>query len=173
MKSKLLLSIFCLCLCFYTCDDSDSDSQSNNSYVEYLGVRYEDNLVTGGCNIQDLESELISCTYLGGFFAGDLNYTISIYHFGLCRSGTFNLLALGDLDLEDEFSGDAAFTMAASEDTVTVELFEGISGTIELVDDDINSSMRFSGEVQSLSTGAITEIEGYLECTIPISGRLQ
>ena len=169
MRSKLCLMFSVIFLMAFTCDDDDSgdNDDSNPNYVEYLGTRYEGNIVTGGCNVENIQSEIINCTYVGGFFGDTMNYTFSVYHFETCRSGTFNMLGFGDLDIDDAFSGDAAFTMVATEDGVTVESFEGISGTIELVDSGVNSSVSFSGEIQSLTTGAITEIEGFVMCTAP------
>ena len=175
MRSKLCLMFSVIFLMAFTCDDDDDsgNDDGSNNFIEYLGTRYEGNSVVGGCNVEDLQSEIISCSYVGGFFGESFNYTVSIYHLGGCSTGTFNMLGYEDLDINDFASGDAAFTMAVTEDTVTVELFEGISGTIELIDAGTSTSMRFSGEIQSLSTGAINEIEGYIQCNSPILTQIQ
>lgn len=160
MKIKLLLMIpLFIILQGGGCsndDDGGSDGTINN-YINFLGTTNDGN---GGCNIQSDDGLDISCTYSAFYQRDGLSYTIAVSHEGICRTGTFNMR-----DNLDQPSN-AYFFLQVASDGVGIENYFGFSGTVELIDTGISSSIRFNGTVISSLSGEEEAIEGFVQCPI-------
>lgn len=155
MKNYLFAIPFFLFLQTGSCDDDTTESNpSRDNFITFLDAT---NQAFGGCNVETATGDFF-CTYTGGYMSGGLSYTVSISHSGLCRTATFNLS-----DNLDNPS-DALVFMQISSSGVATETYIGSSGTVNLSDSGINSSMEFSGTVTNTETGEIEEISGYMEC---------
>ena len=147
MKIKLLLMIpLFIFLQGGGCssDDDGANDGTADNYITFLGVTNDAN---GGCNIQSDDGLDISCTYTAFYQLDGLSYTIAISHEGECRTGTFNLR--DDLDQPSN----AYFILQIAEDGVPIETYLGFSGTVNLVDTGISSSVSFDGTVVNIDSG--------------------
>lgn len=138
-------------------DDGGSTDGTINNFITFLGVT---NNANGGCNIQSDDGLDISCTYTGFYQLNGLSYTIAISHEGVCRTGTFNLR--DDLDQPSN----AYFILQVASDGVAIDTFLGFSGTVDLVDSGISSSMSFDGTVVNTETGEEEAISGFIQCPL-------
>ncbi|MEM1002321.1 MAG: hypothetical protein AAGH46_06715 [Bacteroidota bacterium] len=160
MKFKL---IFLLPLIFFLqvggCSDDEDENNDGNieSFVTFQG---ETNTAVGGCNVQSDAGLDILCNYLANYQLNGLNYGIAISNDGICRTATFNL--------SNDFEGDgnALFVLQITDNGIPLETFVGVSGTIDLVDSGVSSSMRFQGTIISLDTGVEETIEGFVQCPL-------
>ena len=137
-------------------DDGGSDG-TNNNFVTFQGVT---NNANGGCNVQSDDGLDIFCVYSAFYQLDGLSYNIAISHEGVCRSATFNLV--NDYDQPSN----ASFVLQIASEGVPVETFVGSSGTINLVDSGVSSSISFDGTIVSLNTGTSETISGYVKCPL-------
>ncbi len=160
MKFKLLLMIpLFIVLQGGGCSDDDdgtTDGTSNN-FITFLGVT---NDASGGCNVQSDTGLDISCSYSGFYQLDGLSYTVTITHEGVCTTGTFNLR--DNLDQPSH----AYFILQVASNGVAVDTYLGFSGTVDLVDSGISSSMSFEGTVVHTVTGEEEAISGFIQCPL-------
>lgn len=157
MKSYIFMLPLLLFLQTGSCDDDEGTTTNNtpDNFVTFQGVT---NDAFGGCNVDsDTAGEFI-CVYNGGYNLDGQGYGIAVSHTGVCRTATFNM----SNDTEED--GDALFVLQITESGVVVETFVGASGTVNVFDSGINSSVEFDGTVVSLNTGLTETISGYIEC---------
>lgn len=159
MKIKLLLMIplFVFLQGGGCSSDDDSSDGTVDNYITFLGVTNDAN---GGCNIQSDDGLDISCTYSAYYQLDGLSYTIAISHEGECRTGTFNLR-----DNLDQPSN-VYFILQVAENGVATATYLGFSGTVNLVDTGISSSVSFDGTVINNITGDEEAIVGFVQCPI-------
>lgn len=161
MKIKLLLMIPLFIFlqgggCSSDDDTIPNDGTSDN-FITFLGITNDAN---GGCNIQSDDGLDISCTYSAFYQLDGLSYTIAVSHEGECRTGTFNLR--DDLDQPSN----AYFILQVASDGVAIDTYLGFSGTVDLVDTGISSSVSFEGTVVNTETGVEEAIVGFIQCPI-------
>ena len=160
MKIKLLLMIpLFIILQGGGCsnDDDNGTDGTNNNFITFLGTTNDGN---GGCNIQSDDGTYVSCTYSAFYQRDGLSYTIAINHEGVCRTGTFNLR-----DNLDQPSN-VYFIMQVASNGVAIDTYLGFSGSVNLSDTGVSSSVRFEGTVVNISTGDEEEIEGFVQCPL-------
>lgn len=161
MKYLMYIFSFLLLLQADSCGDDDSIDDGggetlSENFVEFLGVRSE---ASGGCNIENTMGEF-SCTYAGAYTDSGLGYSIAVTHTGLCRTATFNLR--NNLDQESN----AAFIIQVTSNGVAVDTYLGSTGTVNVTDSGITSSLGFNGTVINTTTGEEETIVGFIECPL-------
>lgn len=158
MKSYIFLFPLFFFLQTGSCsDDSDGDTGGplTDNYVSFLG---ETNEASGGCNVESTSDAEFFCTYAGGYTSGGESYTISISHRGVCRTASF---AMSDNANE---AGRAQFILSIATSGVSTATYWGTSGTINVTDTGVQSSMEFNGTVLNVATGDEEVIEGFIAC---------
>ncbi|WP_298904376.1 hypothetical protein [uncultured Psychroserpens sp.] len=158
MKIKLLmlLPLFIL-LQVGGCSDDDSADDTGNNFINFLGTTNDGN---GGCNVQSDDGLDVSCTYTAFYQRDGLSYTIAVTHNGECRTATFNMR--DNLDQPSH----AYFLLQVASNGVAIDNYLGFSGTVDLVDTGVSSSIRFNGTVVNTVTGEEEAIEGFVQCPI-------
>lgn len=157
MKTYLFALPLLLFMQTGSCDD-DSDTTSDDSSSNFVTFLGETNDAFGGCNVESTDDDLFICVYNGGYNANGQGFTIAVSHTGLCRTASFTL------DSEATNDGEAQFIIQISESGVAVETFVGVSGTVNVSDSGVNSSIEFNGTVVSLTSGEEETISGFIEC---------
>ena len=156
MKSYLFMLPLALFLQTGSCDDdSDGGDNTPSNFVTFQG---ETNSAFGGCNVESTSNDEFICVYNGGYNADGLGYGIAVSHLGLCRTATFNM------SNEPTDSGEALFVLQITADGVVMETFVGSSGTVNVFDGGLSSSIEFDGTLVSLDTGATETISGFIAC---------
>lgn len=136
-------------------DSSDDGGSINDSFITFLG---ETNEALGGCNVQS-QNNPIFCTYSGhATLANGDTVVISVSHSGVCRTATFNLS-----DNIDN-NGDALVFVQIATNTVVTDTYLGSTGTVDLGDFGLNSSMDLDGEVTHTEDGTVLSISAFIEC---------
>ncbi|MEP2937466.1 MAG: hypothetical protein ABJM06_09030 [Gilvibacter sp.] len=160
MKSYILLFPLFFFLQTGSCsDDSSGDDGGplNDNFVSFLG---ETNEASGGCNVESTSDAEFFCTYAGGYTSGGESFTIAVSHRGVCRTATF---AMGDNANE---SGTAQFILSIATSGVSSATYYGFTGTVNVTDTGIQSSIEFSGTVLNVATGDEEAIEGFIACAL-------
>ncbi len=158
MKSYIFLfPLFMLLQTGFCSDDSSGDDGGplNDNFVSFLG---EINEASGGCNVESTSDAEFFCTYAGGYTSGGESFTISISHRGVCRTATF---ALRDSANE---AGSALFILSIATSGVSTATYYGLTGTINVTDTGVQSSIEFNGTVLNVATGDEEVIEGFIAC---------
>lgn len=138
------------------CSSDDDSGSINDNFVTFLGVTNE---ASGGCNIETTTGDFF-CSYTGGYLNDGLSYTISVSHTGLCSTSTYNLR--DNLDSPSN----ALFFIQIASNGVATDTYIGHSGSIDLGDFGVSSSMDFSGTVIHTQTGEEETISGFMECPL-------
>lgn len=136
-------------------DDENGTDGTNDNFINFSDTANDGN---GGCNIQSDDGLDISCTYSAFYQRDGLSYTIAVTHNGECRTATFNMR-----DNLDQPSN-AYFILQIASNGVAIDNYLGFSGTVNLVDTGISSSIRFDGTVVNTVTGVEEAIEGFVQC---------
>lgn len=162
MKSYLLLFPLFFFLQTGSCsDDSDGTSDDTgfltDNFVSFLG---ETNEAAGGCNVESTSDAEFFCTYAGGYTSGGESFTIAVSHRGVCRTATF---AMRDNANE---TGVAQFILSIATDGVSTATYYGVSGTVNVTDSGVQTSIEFNGTVLNVATGDEEPIEGFIACLL-------
>nr|WP_321234470.1 hypothetical protein [uncultured Psychroserpens sp.] len=159
MKIKLLilLPLFIFLQGGGCSSDDDSSDGTNDNFINFLGTTNDGN---GGCNIQSDDGLDVSCVYTAFYQRDGLSYTIAVTHTGECRTATFNMR--DNLDQPSH----AFFLLQVASNGVAIDNYLGFSGTVDVVDSGISSSIRFDGTVVNTVTGEEEAIEGFVQCAL-------
>lgn len=157
MKTYLFALPLVLFLQTGSCDDDSGDSGMSDSenFVTFLG---ETNDPFGGCNVESTSNDEFFCVYNGGYNADGVGYSIAVSHTGLCRTATFNM------SNDTQAGGDALFVVQLTVEGIVTDTYVGNSGTVNVSDSGLNSSIEFEGTVINLETGVEEAISGYIAC---------